>query len=92
MDVSQTITGTLNETLVVDCCVQGKLTNFKWYKDSEALPSEIAGEGSEFLVFPSLQKDDIGLYTCIAGGGYQVFVHNIMIAGVEGILHGTGKD
>ena len=75
----------INESVLIDCCVQGRVTNLMWYKDGTTLQEKVAGTESQVLVIPSLEFSDSGLYTCIIGEAMKVSVIHYFL-NVTGIV------
>ena len=68
-----------NDTAVIDCCIKGKATNYKWYKNGMQIPEKVAGSDGKILFIPELEQNDSGVYTCIAGKTNGVILHHVLV-------------
>ena len=74
-----------NQTILIECCVEGPVTGYKWYRNGADITpdDEIGGRQLRMLVIPNIQEQDLGLYTCIVGKNFQPTFYHVLVL-VEG--------
>ncbi len=68
----------LGHTVLIDCCIDGKLTDFGWYRNGRKIyegDDDVSGVRSKYLVLRNVSEEDVGLYTCVSLISEQEFLH-----------------
>ena len=78
---NSTIEVAINDSVVIDCCIEIPVTQYLWYKDGNELSAtkNISGGESRVLIVPSLQADDFGLYSCVAGKTDRIHLYHVLV-------------
>ena len=78
---NDTIEVFINDSVVIDCCIEAPVVQYQWYKDGIEIlsSSDIAGIRSKILFAPILKIADYGLYTCLAGKTDEVILYHVLV-------------
>ena len=82
-DIADTfVNSTFGHTVFIDCCIDGKITDFGWYRNGMKIyegDEDVSGVRSQSLILRNVSEYDIALYTCVSLISEESFLHHIYL-------------